>query len=776
MKKPAAKKAAKKTTAKQSSAKNKASSGSGKKPVLKYLFSLSLKVLLIVVAALALYAIYLDHKIQERFSGNKWQLPSQLYARPLVLEEGMRLSPRWLLDELALLRYQKVSKLTGPGQYVQKKNAIELFRRPFEFLHGKEPKQQLSLRFKGHRLIELKDGGSGKNLQQALLDPVLVARMQTAQREDRVLVSFDDYPQLLIDTLILVEDRDFYQHQGVSPMAIARAFYANMRAGRTVQGGSTLTQQLAKNFFLSSSRSLSRKAQEAAMALVMDFRYDKDEILETYLNEVYLGQNHASGVHGFGLASYFYFGRPVGELSIEQIATMVALVKGPSFYDPWRQPKRLLERRNLILSMLVEHNHISSEQYEQAAAQSLDIMPRGQMNFGKTPAYVSLVRRELKSLFSEGLSDYQGVKVFSNLDPVAQKSAELAISSKVKTLPGHKDLQAAMVVTDRNSGAVIALVAGKDPSFSGFNRALDSVRAIGSLVKPFVYLTALSKGYNLGSILEDKAISLADNGKRWQPQNYNKQFLGQVPLYQSLMNSMNVPTVYLGMKVGLSEVINTLKAAGLEKTPPARPSLLLGALNLTPYQVAQLYHSLSTQGAYQKLSSVAGVMTQEGQLLYQAKHEKQQVLPQQESYLTQFAMSLVARKGTAKSLKWRLPKVNIAGKTGTTDNNRDSWFVGMDQRDLVTVWVGRDDSKATKVTGSTGALPIFSEYMKKRAAESLRLEVPYGISWAHFDPESGEHMLPECAAEAERLPAITDRLEPAKDCSILDWGKSLFGF
>jgi len=773
---PSPKAAATKKTTKKKTVSKQSSDTKKMQPWLAWLIKFSLKILLLVIAASALYAIYLDNKIQERFSGNKWQLPSQLYARPLQLEVGMRLSPRWLLDELALLRYQKVSKLTGPGQYTAWKNKIELIRRPFEFLHGSESKQFLKLTFKGHRLSKLSDGHSGKSISKAWLDPVLIDRMQTSQREDRLLVPFKQYPTLLLDTLLLVEDRSFYEHQGVSPMAIARAFYANIKAGRTVQGGSTLTQQLAKNFFLSSSRNLSRKVQEAAMALVMDFRYEKDEILETYLNEVYLGQNHASGVHGFGLASYFYFGRPVGELTIEQMATMVALVKGPSYYDPWRHPKRLLARRDLILRIMVEHNHIKSEQYKVAAAKPLDIMPRGQMNFGKTPAYVSLVRRELKMLFVDSFSHYQGVKVFSNLDPVAQKSAEQAITDKIISLPGHKDLEAAMVVTDRANGEVIALVAGKDPSFSGFNRALDSVRSIGSLVKPFVYLSALTKGYHLGSILDDKPISIASKGgKLWQPQNYNKQMRGQVPLYEALINSMNLPTVYLGLKVGVDVVIDNLMAAGLETRVKARPSVLLGSVNLSPYQVAQLYHTLSNQGAYQKIAAIAGVMTQEGEVLYKAKHPKTQVLPTQETYLTQYAMTLVTRKGTAKSLSWRLPKVNIAGKTGTTDNNRDSWFVGMDQRDLVTVWVGRDDSKGTKVTGSSGALPLFSEYMKNRAAESLRLPVPHGISWNHFDPKTGEATLPECAAST-RLPAITDRLPAPKDCSLLGWGKSLLGF
>lgn len=689
----------------------------------KRLGFLLLKCSLAFSAVFILYGIYLDSKIQARFSGPIWQTPAQIYARSLVLSPDMYLPPDKLIAELELLNYLKVATPTKPGQYSASSSKVELVRRSFAYLDGTEPSQRLFLSFDHNRLLSIRDQHTGRYLNAVNLDPMLLDTLQAPNQEDRILVELQNYPQLLIDTLLLVEDRNFYHHNGVSPVAIIRAALANMNAGRTVQGGSTLTQQLVKNFFLTRQRSLWRKFNEAYMAILMNYRLSKDEVLSGYLNEVYLGQNYNDGVYGFGLASYFYFGRPVPELSIDQIAFLVAVVKGPSFYDPWRYPERAQDRRDMIIRLLAKNGYISTAEYRAAIARPLNVIPRGHMSVSKAPAFISLLRRELKATFGDALYDQSGLKIYTSLDPLAQRAVEQAISQTLPRLEKARaitGLEAAVVVTDRHYGRVTAMVGGRNTQYAGFNRALDASRSIGSLVKPAIYLTAFEQGYELNSPLEDRPIQLSNQyGKNWQPKNYDRKYRGEVPLYQALMQSLNVPTVNLGMTLGVDSVIDSLHRLGVDKVDNHYPSMLLGALNMSPFQVSQMYQTIATAGEYHKLTGLVAVVDEEGDLVYQQALQGEPRFAQKDAELTIYNMSLVAKQGTARRLSWQFPNINLAGKTGTTDKLRDSWFVGLDNRDVVTVWIGKDDNKPAQLTGSSGALTVFSDYLKLRSAESL---------------------------------------------------------
>ena len=746
---------------------------------------LAFKLGLVLFAGLLVTGIYLDSLIRDKFDGQKWQLPALVYSRPLELYPGQRLSQKQMLHELKLLNYRQSGKPTSAGQYAIGGNKLVLIRRAFKFADGNEQARPLLLTFEGQRLKRIQNADTQKDLGYVRMDPVLLDRLTGEEIEDRLLLRLDEVPQSFIDTLLTVEDRDFYHHGGVSLLSIGRAFFANLKAGRAVQGGSTLTQQLAKNFFLTRERSLWRKVQEAYMAVIMDYRYSKEQILETYLNEIYLGQNKAQGVYGFGLASYFYFGLPLNELDQDQMALLVGMVRGPSYYDPWRYPDRAKERRDLVLRVLLDNLKIEPPEYQAYLAKPLTLLERGQMSYGRTPAFMSLLKRELKDKFGESFLNQSGLKIFTSLDPVAQQSAELAVTSQLDAIEKTRkkpNLQGAMVVSNWRTGEISAVVGGRDIRYAGFNRALDARRPIGSLVKPAVYLSGLQKGYNLATPLRDEPLTLRNQGgQTWRPQNYDKGYRGQVPFYQAMAESLNLPTVRLGMDVGLSKVVATLRALGVTQPIQEFPSLLLGTVALSPLEVNQMYLTLASEGLYQPLTTVRAVLDSDNQILYQKDVKAERRVDAQASYLTLFTMTKVASQGTARSLAARFPGAVLAGKTGTTDNLRDSWFSGLDNDELVSVWVGRDDNQPAGLTGANGALQLFGDYLGRRGVNSLQLAVPKGIVWANFS-RGGKPVESGCGGSLS-LPARLDQLGPKEACSSgggarpdnpVDWFKQLF--
>lgn len=739
-----------------------------KRPIWRKLFWLGFKLSLVVAAFMVVFGIYLDTQVRERFDGEKWQLPVMVYSRPLELYPSQRLSRDQMLRELHMLNYKQVRQPHTPGEYTLSGNRIELMRRPFEFYDGADGARGLRLTFRGPRLEGIQSLENQRQLGYARMDPVLLDRLNTEDREDRLLVRLAEVPDSLLVTLLTTEDRDFYQHGGVSPVAIIRAMFANLLAGHTVQGGSTLTQQLAKNFFLTRERSLWRKLQEAYMAVLIDYRYSKDEILESYLNEVYLGQNFSQGVYGFGLASYFYFGIPVNELDIDQVALLVGLVKGPSYYDPWRFPERAKARRDLVLKLLMDHGSLTQAEYQLASRQPLGIITRGQMSYGRTPAFMGLLKREIQSRFGPDLLKQSGLKIFTSLDPIAQHAAESAVESglaRIEKLRGKKRLEAAMVVSDWHKGEVVALVGGRDPRYAGFNRALDARRQIGSLVKPAVYLTGLANGMTLATPLKDQPIRIrGQDGQLWTPQNYDRKYRQSVPLMDALAHSLNVPTVNLGLQVGLEKVVDTLHKLGVQQAIQPYPSLVLGAVALSPLEVNQMYLPIANQGLTQPLSAIRAVVKGDGTLLYQHDQIAKRVTDQQASWLTLFAMTKTVSQGTARALNATFPGVTMAGKTGTTNELRDAWFSGLDNNELVSVWVGHDDNTPAGLTGANGALPLFSSYMSQRGVNSLTLKMPEGVTWANFSRASGLRVTSDCPGSLQ-VPAKASTMGSPTGCA-----------
>ncbi|HGK4674769.1 TPA: bifunctional glycosyl transferase/transpeptidase [Kluyvera georgiana] len=708
--------------------------GKGKKPRGKHRWFWFLVKLGIVFAVLiAIYGVYLDQKIRSRIDGKVWQLPAAVYGRMVSLEPDMAISKNEMIQLLTATQYRQVSAMTRPGEFTVQANSIEMIRRPFDFPDSKEGQVRARLTFDGARLDSIENMDNNRQFGYFRLDPRLITMMSSPNGEQRLFVPRSGFPDLLIDTLIATEDRHFYEHDGISFYSMGRAVLANLTAGRTVQGASTLTQQLVKNLFLSSERSYWRKANEAYMALIMDARYSKDRILELYMNEVYLGQSGDNEIRGFPLASLYYFGRPVEELSLDQQALLVGMVKGASIYNPWRNPKVALERRNLVLRLLQQQNVIDQELYDMLSARPLGVQPRGGV-ISPQPAFMQMVRQELQAKLGDKVKDLSGVKIFTTFDSVAQDAAEKAATEGIPVLKKQRklsDLETAMVVVDRFSGEVRAMVGGAEPQFAGYNRAMQARRSIGSLAKPATYLTALSQPnqYRLNTWIADAPIALRQpNGQVWSPQNDDRRYSGQVMLVDALTRSMNVPTVNLGMALGLPAVTDTWLKLGAPKDQlNAVPAMLLGALNLTPIEVAQAFQTIASGGNRAPLSALRSVIAEDGTVLYQSFPQAERAVPAQAAYLTLWTMQQVVQRGTGRQLGAKYPNLHLAGKTGTTNNNVDTWFAGIDGREVVITWVGRDNNQPTKLYGASGAMSIYQRYLASQSPIALELTPPEDV-------------------------------------------------
>ena len=691
--------------------KRKNKSTSGKKIVLWSLF--------ISLLCFLAYLFYLDQRITQRFEGRIWQLPAHVYARPLELYVGKAISPKQVLFELDYLNYQKVKQLPqGTAQYRHWNNTFEIKTRDFIFWDGEEKSHIIRVTIDDNAVTELIDIYSGKNVDLVRFDAGYLTGIFPAHAQDRVLLKLDDVPDMFIKMLLLIEDRRFFTHWGVDPLSIARALVVNLYSGQTVQGGSTLTQQLVKNLFLTQDKTLIRKINEAFMSLLLELHYDKKLILETYLNEIYLGQDGRRSIHGFGLASEFYFGKSLKQLPLDEMAILVAMVKGASYYNPKRNPEHVRKRRDVVLSTMQQNGLITARQAKKLSNKPVDTAKHARS--GLYPAFIDLVKLQLQQDYqSEDLSS-DGLRVFTTLDPYIQFSTEQAVIKTLPKLSKDKELQAAAVVVSPSSGDLLAVVGGRKPTYKGFNRALNAERQIGSLIKPVIYLTALQRpsDYTLASILDDSEfIYKIPNKEDWRPQNYDKKYHGDVTLYEALLKSYNVPAVRTGLDVGLDNVIKTLSALGYQKPVSAFPSLTLGAMNMSPLDVANIYQTFANNGFHSPLRSVHAVLDKERKPLERYSLEVDNQVKPEAMALVNSALIDVAKYGTAKRLAKQLP-LQVAGKTGTSDDLRDSWFAGFSGDMMAVVWTGFDDNRSTTLTGSSGAMKIWKNLFIEAAYKS----------------------------------------------------------
>ncbi|HKW39138.1 MAG TPA: penicillin-binding protein 1B [Burkholderiales bacterium] len=700
------------------------------------------------VLALALFAVsftaYLDFRVRSEFEGRRFALPARIYARPLELHTGLRISEADVIEELREANYREGRVDGDSGWYAREGDRLEIAVRPFRFWDGPQNALRVRVDFDANAVAKVQDG-QGVDLPLARLEPLPIGGIYPANNQDRVLVRLSEVPKPLVSALISTEDRNFYHHHGFDLRGIARAAWSFVR-GHGLQGGSTLTQQLVKNFFLTPERTLRRKGTEFIMAVLLELHYGKDEILETYLNEIYLGQDRDRAIHGVGLASLYYFGKTVDRLTLPEGALLVALVKGPGVYDPYRHPDRALERRNLVLREMRNTDAITPEEYMLARSTSLGVNPKAARGTSTHPAFVDLVYRHLRRDYDEADLRSEGLRIFTTLDPRVQNRAEAVLERRLAQYDrdkrfGDPGIEGAVVITDSQTGEVEALVGGRDPRFRGFNRALDAARPVGSLLKPAIYLTALADPahYTLITPLDDGPFVWKSRGAPdWEPMNFDRQFHGAVPLRTAIAQSLNVATARLGTDIGISRVLGTIQRLGVEREMQPYASTLLGAVDLSPLEVAQLYQTIASGGFRAPLRAIREVTTAEGKPLKRYPLAVEQAFPPEPIYLITAAMQGVVREGTGQSLKnWVPPEIAVAGKTGTTDEQRDAWFAGFTGDRLAIVWVGYDDNRAARLTGAAAALPVWGEIVGSLSPEPLVLPKPDGIETVRIDPATG---------------------------------------
>jgi len=745
----------------------------------------NLFILLVLGAGFMLFSYlgYLDFNVRKQFEGKRWAVPARVYASPVELYAGHAMTADKLQVLLKMLHYREDTTLAAEGSYFKSGTQITVKTRDFVFWDQRQPSVAMQLSFSAAGIVAMKDTTTAQDLAIVRLDPVQIGSFYPTIKEDRVLIKLEEAPDALIKGLLASEDRDFYQHFGVSLKGIARAIWTNVLAGGMVQGGSTITQQLVKNFYLTNERSLSRKAKEALMAFILEYRYGKNEILEAYLNEIYLGQNGSSSVHGFGLASEFYFGSTLKDLPLEQVASLVALVRGPSEYDPRRFPDRAIQRRDLVLNEMAAEGYISNSQAEEAKAKPLSVIARTQHSSNRYPGFLDLVKRQLSQEYHEEDLTSQGLRIFTTLDTQAQEILENTVTLKLAQLdklPHADNLEAAVIVTRRDSGEVVALTSGRENVVGGFNRALDAVRPIGSLIKPAVYLTALEspEKYTITTHVDDSTIVVkGQNGVDWIPKNYDHKEHGSVALHTALAKSYNLATVRIGMDVGVANVAKTIKDMGVNRRLDLFPSLLLGAASLTPVEVTQMYQTLAGDGFSTPIKGIRAVVDTDGKQLQSYPLNVKQAVDPAATYIVNTMMQEVMHEGTGHAAYASFPKdYGLVGKTGTTNDAKDSWFAGYTGDYLSVVWVGRDDNKPIGLTGANGALPIWTALMQKISTQAVSLIAPDNVKLLWVDSETGLLTQDACGS-SKQYPYISGS-EPtvysACGQSVFDQDKPIF--
>ncbi len=738
------------------------------------------------------YIVYLDITIRNRFEGKRWPIPAHVYTRPLELYQGLRLSRERFIEELQELGYRRVEGARQQGSYAAGNNVIKVMARPFVFWDGARPRLPFEVQFRDGRVSRLTRDSEPINLVR--LEPRLFGSVSSIDHEDRALVRLDQVPPELIHALLTVEDRDFYRHIGIDPRGLARALWANLSAGRVVQGGSTLTQQLVKNFYLTAERTVTRKLNEMVMAVLLEIHYEKNQILEAYLNEVYLGQAGSRAIHGFGLGSLFYFARPLRELKLPEIALLVSLVRGPSLYNPHRHPDRSRERRDLVLDKMNELGLIDWGTAQRAKLAPLGVSNEGVQSALAYPAYMGFVRQQLRQDYREQDLRSEGLRIFTTLDPDVQQATESAVRRRLTAIERARKLpvgtlEAAAVVVRSDSGEIAAMVGARKARFAGFNRALEAQRPVGSLIKPAVYLAALQQPqrFTLATVLEDAPLRVKQAGSPvWAPQNYDQRFHGRVLLIQSLAQSYNASTARLGMAVGVDNVIAEMRQLGIRRSLRPFPSLLLGAIELTPVEVAQMYLTFASGGFRTPLRSIRSVLSQDEQPLARYPLSVEQVIQPGPMALLNHALQEVVRSGTAQILRGRFPEgIRVSGKTGTTDEYRDSWFAGYAGGYLTVVWLGRDDNQPVGLSGASGAMLVWADIMRQLDLHSEQFPLPLDIELVAVDPGTGRLADERCkdvielpfivgSAPTERAPCATKQINGKVGGKVRNWFKRLF--
>ncbi len=718
-----------------------------------------------------------DTFVEARFQGRLFSIPSAVYSVPFELYPGLDVAAAALQTRLSRLNYHpgEVESLS-PGEYVWQEQEIQLGLRAFRYPQGQTGSRHvvLSLNPAG-RVASIRDG-EGRSLDSVMLEPERVGAFHDQDRQDRRIISIENVPELLITAVLAVEDRRFYDHSGIDFRRIAGAFLANLRAGRVVQGGSTLTQQLVKNFYLTSERTFVRKLREAVMSLLLEWRHSKPEILEAYLNEVYMGQRTAVAIHGMGEAARYYFAKEISDLSLGEIGLLAGMIKGPNLYSPKLHPERAITRRNLVLKLLHDEGWVSDELLAEASNEKLGVrafLP----DDNPAPYFFDFLRGDLVAEYGEEILASEGLSVFTTLDAHAQVIARDAVRNGLARLEADfpklkresSPLQGAMIVLAPRTGEILAMVGGRRYGQSQFNRAVQMRRQPGSIFKPVVALAALARSddpnrrFTLATILQDEPLLVPGPTGDWVPTNYDDEFRGSVRLRDAIELSLNVPVARLGIAVGPEKIVATARRMGFVSPLRPLPSLALGSFEVALLEVARAYAVIATGGTVPLVRSYQEVMDDAGNVLEQKQIAFKRAFAPEEVFLVTSLLQGVVDRGTGRGLRDRGVTGPIAGKTGTTNGFRDAWFVAFTPQLLVAVWVGFDDEGSLGVPGSVAALPIVADFLHKYHVDTSAVFVqPSGLEWVAIDAATGLRGGAGCRGELE---IFLEGTVPVESCS-----------
>jgi penicillin-binding protein 1B len=712
-------------------------------------------------------------------SARRWDLPSRIYSEDTPIVPGTRYARALLEPKLNHVGYREVKKrVENPGEYRYLGDDLEIFLNNFEYPDMEFHAMPVMVEMDGSVVRSVKRLTDGITLRGVRLEPELITSIYDNEMEDRVPISLDAAPKVLVDAIIATEDKRFYQHQGVSIRGIARAVYTDLRNQALVVGGSTLTQQLVKNLYLSHERTFTRKGQEALMALLLEMRYSKDQILEAYMNEIYLGQNGSVQIAGVEQASQVYFGKRVTYLTLSEAATLAGIIRSPNVLSPLKYPDRAKGRRDVVLQLMREQGRITEREYQETVASPLSVT-----RFPKTsrsaPFFVDLVLKQLRETYPETQLKTEGLRIFTTLDTIMQRSAEEALDNGIANLgkkyrhirKSETPLEGVVVTIQPGTGYVKALVGGRNYSKTQFNRAIQARRQPGSLFKPFVYVTAMdpargAEALTASAILDDSPISVQAGTAVWRPQNYDNRFHGRVSVREALAHSYNIPAVRAAINAGVPNVIKTAANIGVESRLEPYPSVSLGSFEVTPLEIAFAYSVFANLGVKAEPVSIREVVTRDGQLLETRNVKMKRVAPASVCYVMNDVLKDVFRYGTAgraRSLGFNHP---YAAKTGTTSNYRDAWIIGYSPRILSLVWVGFDDGHTTRLTGGDACLPIWTRHMNR--IDGLVADVdwkrPEDVIDREIDPQSGMLATPYCPSTRSEVYVVGT--EPHSVCSL----------
>lgn len=753
-------------------------------------FNVGFWMTLVAVIAGGLYAFSIDDELTEKFEGKRWKLPSHVYSDALTILPGSLLSTSGLLDRLKRMNYQEVDREpTAPGEFRKAKNYLEIYLRRFDYPAETVEPRLVRLSLGGEAITKIIDVTNNRPLHLLDIEPELIGRFFGQVQEERRIIPYEDIPKSLVWSVVAMEDDRFFRHHGLNFKGLTRAFLKAIIHLKATEGGSSITQQLVKNFYLSPERTITRKMKEMVMALVLEMHYPKEKIFEVYINEIYFGQSGSVSICGLGEAAQFYFGKRAEQLTLAESALLAGLIRSPAGYDPRGEKSkvRAKKRRDYILNRLakmpkaLKEIGVKAEDLAQAKEQELGVhrhLPPSTI----APYFLDLLRRQLTSTYGEDVLQSEGLKIFTTLDVSTQKMAERAIKKTIEQLEknnkklkveDNNKLQAAIIVIEPSTGYVRAMVGGRDYRTSPYNRAVQMQRQVGSVFKPVVYTSGFLRAYEdrdyefTGArLVDDSPFSMQSGGRRWAPRNFDRKFEGKITVRRALERSRNVPTAKLAIDIGIENVVRTARLMGVETDLPPYPAISLGIAEMSPLEVASMYTTLANQGYHNAPMTIRDVMDQRGRVLEKRSIKPRRALPSQVAYLATHLMQGVTDRGTAAGTRRLGFKLPAACKTGTTNDAKDAWFVGFTPNILAVTWVGFDRDRNVGLTGAAAAMPIWAKFMidYTRGQSPHGFDPPPGIVFRKICQDSGLLSRYNCKKVVEE--AFIEGTEPTEECDI----------